>query len=878
MVTKNLLVRGGADFSSLNKSLKRVNKNLNLFKGVATKAFAVMTAAVAAIGIKKSLDAIDYQIMQETKLAVIMRQRMGATDQMIQSVKNLTSVQQSLGVIGDEVQLAGAQQLATFLKTSEALETLIPAMNNLAAQQKGVNATGEDLAGIATMIGKVLDGNVGALKRVGISFSDADRRLLEFGNEAERAATLAKVIDKNVGQMNRALANTSAGRVKQMKNTFGDLREEVGRLILPLRDAIVPLLKRMADVGIRAVKSLQSAFSGFAMFLHALFGTKPPTEMESGAVESAEAIGDAYEVAGKKVKGSVAGFDEVNQLSQDSQSGVAPAVPTLESAMGSGFFGIDTEKVSDEATELAEKIKNAFKDLEPNFESLKKSASDFFNLFKKETQSSIKTDYGGALKKVTKEILSQLEGAFDIATGLGLIVKAMEDFFNFRFEKSGQNFVDAAKKIGEGLAKMFLGENQEKALKDFIANSTKSIKEFGTSIKDWWDKNISLKINFDKAFEGIKKTMGLILIYMSTIFLNDWKASWALVLDVIKWDAIKDKLVATWDSTKTATTTKLAEITEVIKTWWSSLTTPGVILWGSVRDKIIAWWDQTKTDMAPKLSSIRNDVKTWWASFTQPGVILWGSVRDKVLAWWDQTKTDMAPKLSSIMNDVKTWWASFTQPGVILWGSVRDKVLAWWTTTKNDVAPALKKIRDEVSLAWAKFTDGVSIKWSSVSFAVLAVWSKLKSDTASVWQSIVDDVKNKINSLISGVNSFINKVNGISIKIPEIEIPLVGKVGGYTVGFPAIPTIPKLAQGGIVGANSPMLAMVGDNRTQKEAIAPVDDLMGMISSAVLAAMSVQGGRSGDIVLNIDGVSFARATNVYQAKESTRIGANMITVS
>jgi hypothetical protein len=93
-----------------------------------------------------------------------------------------------------------------------------------------------------------------------------------------------------------------------------------------------------------------------------------------------------------------------------------------------------------------------------------------------------------------------------------------------------------------------------------------------------------------------------------------------------------------------------------------------------------------------------------------------------------------------------------------------------------------------------------------------------------------------------------------------------------------VPAFPKFAQGGIVDANSPMLAMVGDNKTQKEAIAPIDDLMSMVSSAVLTAMQATSNRAGDIVLNIDGVAFARVTNAYNAKETTRIGANMIRVT
>lgn len=56
---------------------------------------------------------------------------MSATDSEIQSIKDLCSAQQQLGVIGDEVQLAGAQKLATFLSEKNSLEALIPVMNHL---------------------------------------------------------------------------------------------------------------------------------------------------------------------------------------------------------------------------------------------------------------------------------------------------------------------------------------------------------------------------------------------------------------------------------------------------------------------------------------------------------------------------------------------------------------------------------------------------------------------------------------------------------------------------------------------------------------------------------------------------------------------------
>ena len=182
-------------------------------------------------GMKDLADAYAVQEVAETKLATVMRQRMGATDAEIQSIKELASAQQEIGVIGDEVQLSGAQQIATFLNEKASLETLIPAMNNLLAQQKGLNASTGDAVQVGNLMGKAMMGQVDALKRVGISFTEAEANVIKYGTEQERAAMLAQVIQNNVGDMNAELAATDSGKQQQLVNTLGDMKEQIGGLV-----------------------------------------------------------------------------------------------------------------------------------------------------------------------------------------------------------------------------------------------------------------------------------------------------------------------------------------------------------------------------------------------------------------------------------------------------------------------------------------------------------------------------------------------------------------------------------------------------------------------------------------------------------------------
>ena len=201
--------------------------------------------------------------LNATRLEVIMRQRMKSTDAEISSIKKLTSAQAELGIISAGVQRAGAQQLATFLYQKSSLEVLIPAMNNLVAQQRGFNAEAGDAVNVANLMGKAMMGMTSALRRVGITFTEAQEAAIKNGNEQERAAMLAQIITDNVGEMNAALAKTDAGKQKQLANEMGALKSKIGSLV----SGIAPYLNVGASIanmamGFMNVRNAVVAFLG----------------------------------------------------------------------------------------------------------------------------------------------------------------------------------------------------------------------------------------------------------------------------------------------------------------------------------------------------------------------------------------------------------------------------------------------------------------------------------------------------------------------------------------------------------------------------------------------------------------------------------------
>ncbi|MCI5723014.1 MAG: hypothetical protein MR283_03290 [Erysipelotrichaceae bacterium] len=125
------------------------------------------------------------------------------------------------------------------------------------------------------------------------------------------------------------------------------------------------------------------------------------------------------------------------------------------------------------------------------------------------------------------------------------------------------------------------------------------------------------------------------------------------------------------------------------------------------------------------------------------------------------------------------------------------------------------------------------------------------------WQGIVDIfggifstigglVKGPLNAIISIVNGAINRINGVGFTVPD-WVPVIGGKGFHV----NIPNIPMLANGGYVGANAPRLALIGDNRHEGEIVSPESKIYEQTKRAIDDALTVmQSGNGQEIIIQI----------------------------
>lgn len=281
-VGKQQALAVGNAFKTAGNKIKSAGRTI-------TTSFSVYGLAGIYAG-GKLIEMSQKQTEAEDKLAEIYKSRMGVGKKAVKSTLALASAEQKIGVVGDEVQLSAAQQLATYAKYPETVNTMLPAVNDLLVQQKGMNATQEDATSLANLFGKAMMGQTGALKKAGISFTEAQEEVLKYGTEEEKAATIAEVVKQNVGDMNEAFAQTDAGKIQQAKNELGDMGEEIGAILLPavadlvswFQVHLLPVIQNVIDWF-----SQHPKIATFALALASITAVAGPLIMIIGGIVSA---------------------------------------------------------------------------------------------------------------------------------------------------------------------------------------------------------------------------------------------------------------------------------------------------------------------------------------------------------------------------------------------------------------------------------------------------------------------------------------------------------------------------------------------------------------------------------------------------------------
>lgn len=838
-VVKNLLVRAGADFSAITTQSKKASASMKSMGTAASSAGNVMKKAFGALGLavsfaalvsaaKDAAKAFQEQAVAEAKLAQTMKNTMKASSEEIKAIKDLCSAQQELGIIGDEVAIAGAQQLAAFTKQNATLKKLIPSMNDMIAAQYGFEASQESAVSVAKMLGKAMNGQTTSLQKLGFEFTEAQKKVMQYGTEEQKAATLAEVVSAKVGGMNAALANTPTGRMQQLKNTLGDIQESFGQAVTTIGTVFLPLLNRVAAM----LATVAAWANRVAQAIANVFGKKISTSTAAvaagagGAAESFEDMEDAAQGAGsaaKEAAKSVLGFDILNKLSDNSSSGGSGSGKTDSgAAAGAGgdlLGGIgDAEEDAAESSTKLERALTRVRDLVAsiNFEPLRQAAARVREAF-----SGLADVIGGALSWAFDNVLAPLahwtiEDALPawfeyLASVIDLVtaaIKAAEPFFKKLWEKFLQPLAEWAGDVVVGyfkdMAEVIGG------LADVLSGTT-SFKDFLDTLTPMQELLGGISVAVLAVFGGMTLANGIFKTIKTTVGLVT--SAFTLLTNPITWVVI-------------AIGAAIVIGVELYKNW------------DTVKEKISAAWDTIKEKFAQGKQDLQTAIENIKAYFEGLSA-KWEGIKVAIAEKWDALKekfNDGRDAINGVIKSIKSFF---------------EGLKSKWESIKTSIAEKI----DELKQKWEDFKDN----FSAVKDAVVGFAESLLAGVTAPFSSIVSLVDG-ISSACSTAVSWVQSVLGAGGAADQFAAANIEAGGGLWNGM-------NFASGGFPGAGQLFIAreagpeMVGTigGRT---AVATNNDIVDAVSRGVATAVAqVMGsGRKGggSVILNVNGKEFARA--------------------
>ena len=223
---------------------------------------------------------------------------------------------QGAGIYGDEAMIAGAAEFATYFSDANAILSMMDTLTDYAMGMSGGGALDtEAMVDYATGLGKIMSGSYDAMTKKGFEFTDTQKAIIEgtateaqiaaelgeeylgMSQDMQAAAAINAVIAEGWGGLYEAMSNTPEGKLIQLNNTLGDIKENVGA-------GIYPAVVSFVDVIQTHTPQIEAAAMGLATMLG--FVISLLTGMVEGAISFGTAVADNWSWIGPIVYGIVA--------------------------------------------------------------------------------------------------------------------------------------------------------------------------------------------------------------------------------------------------------------------------------------------------------------------------------------------------------------------------------------------------------------------------------------------------------------------------------------------------------------------------------------------------------------------------------------------
>lgn len=261
---------------------------------------------------------------------------------------------------------------------------------------------------------------------------------------------------------------------------------------------------------------------------------------------------------------------------------------------------------------------------------------------------------------------------------------------------------------------------------------------------------------------------------------------------------------------------------------------------------------------------------------------IWNAIKGVVSIVWNAIKGIIETAVNVIKGIITTVFNAIKSIISNIFNAVKNTVTNIWNGIKNNIINSVNNIKNGIINAFQTAYNKITSIFRNIGSFFSGVWNGIKNTFSALGTKIGDAISGAVKAGINGllgmiertVNGFINMING--------AIGVINAIPGVNISKLNTLNVPRLAEGGYVKANTPQLAMIGDNKHQGEVVAPEDKMLDMILTALKmfkdqdsSNQNKDGGK--EIVLNFNGTlaQLIRVLKPELDRENIRKGDKLI---
>ena len=574
-----------------------------------------------------------------------------------------------------------------------------------------------------------------------------------------------------------------ANQTRILTLRFQQLKASLGKGFIAL---FTPILRGFNNL----LAGLQKVADGFASFVQMLTGADVSTSMgsissdiagigddASSAADNVGDIGSAAKKTAKDIEKSLAGFDQINKLTEPTDdSSDSRSVDLVPDVSGS---------TSNATSAISDFVNKAKKELD----KLRKWSVSTFS-------PSMSRIWDG-LTKNTDTAKKNLASAFNDIRALG---PPLLNYFNGPFTNYLVTWVDTNGSILNGL-----------------------FDSFNTVFSDVWNKAAyPILANFVSVGLPMLTDFASQTLSLNGTIFDTFKASWnslwsegvSPAIESISnvWIGLVNTMAGAWNEwgEPIFTGIKAAVKTtgDVFLDIWNNMLQP---VWENALDVIDRVWSE---HLQPLLANFLDFV----GEIVTCATTIYNNFIAPVVGFLSEL---LGPIFIAIFDSIGN------KVGVVV-GTIADLM--------NDTITVFKGVIQFIKGVFSGDWEGT---WNGIVTAFDGIFSGIADIAKGPINMVIGFINGLITGVQSGINAIVRSVNKLSFKVPNWVPGIGGEDFGFHLPEADFSKIPYLAQGGYVKPNTPQLAMIGDNRHQGEVVAPEDKLLDMAQKAAAMASSAE---------------------------------------